>query len=274
MLENGRPMGLKLRAKGWLERAAGNTVWIGHATPRRQLTELLARLRPLQSSRGLVRIGPPGDGGYLMPDDLDGVIAAISPGVSTESGFDQAIAERGIDVYMADASVDGPALAHPRFHFDKLFLGPVTRGNTITIADFCAKVQHFDDGGDLIMQMDIEGAEYPVLQGMSAELIARFRIIVLELHALDNLFHGFSFDLITAMLDKLLESHAVVHLHPNNCTALAVAQGIAIPPVMEMTLYRRDRTTFTHDPGRPAPHPLDADNVAGNPSIVLPACWR
>ena len=29
-------------------------------------------------------------------------------------------ANRGIDVFMADRSVDGPAIDHPRFHFEKI----------------------------------------------------------------------------------------------------------------------------------------------------------
>ena len=267
-------MGMSKRVKALIENAYGNSVSIGHATKRERVLDLIARLRPLDSDRGLVRIGPAGDGGYLMPDDLDGVKAAISPGVSTESRFDEALAKRGIDVFMLDASVDGPSLQHPRFHFEKKFLGPVTQGQFVTMADFCARVPCFDEGSDLVLQMDIEGAEYPVIAGMTPGLLSRFRIIILEVHGLENLFHSFSFDLMAGVFDKLLESHAVVHLHPNNCCGVAVSQGIEIPRVLELTLYRRDRAKFTPSSGRDYPHALDADNVAGNASVVLPLCWR
>lgn len=73
----------------------------------------MRRLQPVPVPEGLWRFGPHGDGGYLMPNDLDGVVGCLSPGVSFECGFDTAIAERGIDVFMADASVAGPAQPHP-----------------------------------------------------------------------------------------------------------------------------------------------------------------
>lgn len=267
-------MGMSKRVKGLIERGYANSVCIGPATPRADVAALIHRLRPLDDSRGLVRIGPVADGGYLMPDDLDGVIACVSPGVSTESRFDLAIAERGIPVHMADASVDGPSLSHPLFHFRKLFLGSVSAGDTITMADLCAGIPGFAAGGDLVLQMDIEGAEYPVLQSMDAALLNRFRILVLELHGLENLFHGFAFGLMRAVFDKLLANHVVVHAHPNNCCGIASSMGLDIPRVMEMTLVRRDRGTFAHNAGRTYPHALDADCKPSNPPMVLPACWR
>jgi hypothetical protein len=39
---------------------------------------------------------------------------------------------------------------------------------------------HAPSAGDLILQMDIEGAEWPVILNASQEVLTRFRIIVLE----------------------------------------------------------------------------------------------
>lgn len=52
-----------------------------------------------------------------MPDDLEGIGGCVSPGVSTECGFDMHIADLGIDVYLADASISGPRASHKRFNF-------------------------------------------------------------------------------------------------------------------------------------------------------------
>ena len=167
-------MGLRKRLKA-LGRAIGNGMHASVSTDARNVTELIGLLRPWRIDRNLIRVGPERDGGYLLPDDLAGIAACVSPGVSVQSGFDYAIAERGIDVYMADASVDGPALTHPRFHFEKRFFGPVTNAGNTTIEDFCAGIPGFAAGGDLLLQMDIEGAEYHVVQNMSATLLKRFR---------------------------------------------------------------------------------------------------
>ena len=74
-------------------------------------------LAPVAINRQLVRIGADSDGGYLVPDDFEGLQVAVSPGVSTEISFDLGMADRGLDILMADASVPGPPLQNPHFHF-------------------------------------------------------------------------------------------------------------------------------------------------------------
>ena len=44
-----------------------------------ELQALLDRLHPVEMGPQLVRIGPRGDGGYLVPDDLGGIVACFSP---------------------------------------------------------------------------------------------------------------------------------------------------------------------------------------------------
>ena len=73
---------------------------------RSRLRRLLHRLHPRCDDKELVRFGPMGDGGYLLPDDIGGIGACFSPGVSSISGFEKQCAELGIPVYLADASVE------------------------------------------------------------------------------------------------------------------------------------------------------------------------
>ncbi len=58
------------------------------STDAKQLRALLGRLSPLSSDKELIRMGPRGDGGYLLPDDLAGIEALFSPGVNEVSGFE------------------------------------------------------------------------------------------------------------------------------------------------------------------------------------------
>jgi hypothetical protein len=76
------------------------------------IEEFLTKLRPLTSGHALIRFGPEGDGGYVIPDDLTGIEACFSPGVSGISGFEMDCAERGMKVFLADQSVDCPARRH------------------------------------------------------------------------------------------------------------------------------------------------------------------
>jgi hypothetical protein len=239
-------------------------------TPPADLRALLRRLRPVHGGVELVRLGPDGDGGYLLPDDLAGIRHCFSPGVSTESGFEAALADRGMRVFLADYSVDGPAVGHAGFDFDKKFVGCVTDAQHMTLDDWVgAKVA--DHSAELLLQMDIEGGEYDTLLAASPTLLARFRIMIIELHWLAELWNRPFFTLADRLFRKLDETHGVVHIHPNNCCGSVRSDGLEIPRIAEFTFVRRDRL---HDNGFRStfPHPLDRPNVAKAP-LDLPACW-
>ena len=93
---------------------------------------LIRRLHPVACDKELIRLGPDGDGGYLVPDDLKGIIACFSPGVSNVAGFEKDCALRGMKVFMADASVEAPPELHPNFAFIKKFVGPFTHGDFVS----------------------------------------------------------------------------------------------------------------------------------------------
>ncbi len=197
----------------------------------------------------------------------------MSPGVSTEVSFDLAMAERGMEIYMADASVDGPPVQCPRFHFYKKFLDVFDDERNMRIDTLCARIAS-EQLGDRMLQMDIEGAEYRVLLDASDEVLRSFRIMIIEFHNLDRMFAAFPLKIIRATFQKLLRTHHIVHIHPNNVCPPRVRGEIAIPPVMEFTFYRKDRAEL--DVGRKLqfPHALDRDNLPHVRSHVLPACWR
>jgi hypothetical protein len=244
-------------------------VWLVTAAKPSDTQRLMRQMKP--RSVPLRRFGPAGDGGYLMPDDLEGVVGCISPGVSTECGFDLDMARRGIEVFMADASVERAPIEHPKFHFEKVFLDTYDSDSTRTIDDFCRKCPT----GDLILQMDIEGAEYRVIENMSETLLKRFRIAVIEFHYLHQLFDSLCIDRVATVFAKLRRHHDVVHIHPNNHYSAVTVGGLTTAPIMEFTFYRRDRMQG-QDFSAPQnyPNPLDADNVPGRPPIVLPHCWQ
>ncbi len=247
-----------------------NGVWTEWAVDKRQLSEFIRGLSPMHASLPMKRFGPAKDGGYVMPDDLEEVGGCISPGVSDECGFDREVADLGIDVHLADATVSGPPLSHPRFHFCRKHLDTFDSPETITIDNFCKTIA---PGKDLILQMDIEGAEYRVLNSASDELLSRFRIMLIEFHDLGHLFSKFGFQEIGAVFRRLLRTHNVVHIHPNNLAHIVSSGLIVIPEVMEFTFLRKDRGEFEYRP-LSFPCDLDARNVLDRPDVVLPDCWR
>jgi Methyltransferase FkbM domain len=218
----------------------------------------------------MIRLGPRGDGGYLVPDDLVGISACFSPGVASLSGFERDCAERGMQVFMADRSVDGPAEMHESFHFTKKFVGATTNDGAMTMDDWVREaIPESDD--DLLLQMDIEGSEYETFLSTSDSTLRRFRIIATEFHDLDKVFNRPFFSLIRATVDKLLQTHVCVHVHPNNYLGVVRVDGLEVPKLAEFTFLRKDRFR-DQGPARVFPHPLDSDNTP-NAHVSLPKCW-
>lgn len=226
---------------------------------------IIPKLYPVSTDVHLIRLGPNGDGGYLIPDDLNGISACFSPGVSAVSGFEKDCADRGMNVYLADASVDAPTESHHLFEFSKKFIGGCARENFITLEQWVAESSE-DTSSDFMMQMDIEGFEYEALRVASKKLINFFRIIVIEFHNLDCLDKD-----KFRILNKLMETHYCVHIHPNNCCGSVRIFNLEIPKVMEFTFLRKDRIknlSYRCD----FPHELDFDNTP-RPPLELPVCW-
>jgi hypothetical protein len=236
------------------------------------INELIKKISPVDSGRKMIRLGPDKDGGYIIPDDLEGITACFSPGVADEAGFELDCTKRGMTVYMADASVEAPPIENNKFSFIKKFLGAVSKDNQITL-DSWVLDQTKKVSNDLILQIDIEGAEYEVFINASEELLSRFRIIVVEFHNLDYLFDSTFYRVARAAFDSILKHHSCVHIHPNNTAGVITSSGLSIPKTMEFTFYRNDRMPSVISPAL-IPNPLDIDCDPNKPTIKIPVCWN
>lgn len=238
---------------------------------RNDVAALLRQLRPVATEHALIRLGPPGDGGYLVPDDLDGIEACFSPGVGPTSGFESDCAAAGMKVFMADGSVDGPATVSDVFHFVKRHLGSGSGGETMTLDRWVAESLP-GSKSDLLLQMDIEGAEFDALLHTTDRVLGRFRIIVIEFHEMHRFAERDFLDRAAATFDKLRRNHICVHIHPNNCCGNAEVDGVRLPYIAEFTFLRRDRVSrrWRRRFVRSFPHPLDEDNVPANSYLPLP----
>ena len=248
----------------------GMNIQIGRLTENQDLKEFIKKLYPLTTSKDLIRVGSKGDGGYLIPDDLDGIEALFSPGVGSKQDFDFECAENGMKVFMADASVNGPVNNHKNFIFTKKFIGSLDNEEYMSIDEW-VKHANISNDSDLILQMDIEGYEYETIYSISNETIKRFRIILVEFHQLDMLWNKFYFEKFKNSFLKLLQTHYVVHIHPNNCCEAFEKNGVSIPPVMEFTFIRKDRVEVVGYANE-FPNKLDAECTSNDP-LFLPKCW-
>ena len=84
----------------------------GLKSSKANVERVLKFLHPVASPQPTIRLGPTGDGGYVTPDDLEGIVGCFSPGVSDQAGFELALADKGIRCFLADASVEQAPVNH------------------------------------------------------------------------------------------------------------------------------------------------------------------
>jgi len=236
----------------------------------KKVKTLISKLAPFETGFELLRLGPKGDGGYLVPDDLIGIEACFSPGVGQLSGFEEECLKRDMKVFMADNSVDSPALKNDKFVFLKKHIGPISNNEFVTLTDW-VEMSAVDKNSDLLLQMDIEGSEYMAIITMPETLLKRFRIVIVEFHDLQKLWNKEFYEKAETAFSKILTTHTCVHIHPNNCCGIHHWEGISIPVAAEFTFLRNDRIHSKYPTNR-FPHPLDFD-CTDNAHIVLPEDW-
>lgn len=239
----------------------------------RRCAATIALLAPrLIEGMALVRIGGPNDGGYVMLDAVGPptVSAAYSFGVGGDVSWDAAIAARGVDVYLYDHTVRTPPALPARCRFTQVGVTGGRRDARLrTLADCVSRNGHAWRR-DLLLKMDVEGAEWDVLDQVAPETLDQFHQIVIEFHDLGLALDAGRHDAILASLRKLARSHQPVHVHGNCMHAPFCIGDLVLPPVLEVTYVRRDDVA-----GRiggsagPFPTAIDQPNLAGWPDVYL-----
>lgn len=248
----------------------GQNSVLARKSRKEDVASFLREIWPISTNQPLIRLGSKADGGYLIPDDLDGIEACFSPGVAHTSDFESQAADRKIPCFLADYSVDGSAVQHPLFQFEKKFLGAVNDEKFMTLENWVSR--RAPTAREMILQMDIEGHEHAVILQSDLSLLERFRIIIIEFHNMEDLWQQRGLELIRLTFLKLLKRFEIVHSHPNNNGRLLSREGLGIPPLMEFTFLRKDRISSKFHTTS-FPHPLDHANVHWKPDFPLPKAW-
>jgi hypothetical protein len=216
---------------------------------------------------GKVRVGNrTGDGGYVMLDDFEGVVGALSAGIGDDVSWDQEIADRGIDVYQFDHTVAGPPLAHERFSFFRRKISPEATDTSESIKSVIDKVR--DVEGRLILKIDVEGAEWEAFDAIVTADLRRIAQLVGEFHGFSNAANSNWRDRAMRVLTKLNDVFQIVHLHGNNWSPLNVIANVPFPDVIELTFANRSMYQF-QDEIEIYPTSIDRPNHPDRPDIFL-----
>jgi hypothetical protein len=232
-----------------------------------EILSLLRLMRPQQSVFHKIRVGTKGDGGYVLPNDLQDISAVISLGIGGNASFDHYFAERSVPIFQYDHTIEGPPITHENFHFHKIEWAGADGPNSASLENMLLR-HNLLENNDIILKFDTEGAEWNAFGHLQDNSLKYFRIIVCELHSLHHLQKIEFLQNARNVLMRLTRDHTVVHLHANNCCGITLIEGVPVPTVVELTLLRNDRSDFSTSKA-PIPGPLDYPSMSDRPDIVL-----
>jgi len=233
------------------------------------LEKLLGMLAP-QRAEGVfkIRVGGRHDGGYVMLDDFREIAGAYSLGIGPDVAWDLAMARRGIPVWQYDPTVTGPPVSHPLFRFQPWRIGAHDDAERQIVSLVRLIEQNGHAGADLILKIDIEGAEWDVFAAIDPDRLRVFRQILVEFHSLSRVVEADWLEVARRALANLSRHHQVVHVHGNNLSRIIVAGDFRMTDSFEVTFARRDAYRLA-DTDETFPGPWDRANSWVFPDFQL-----
>ena len=201
------------------------------------------QLFPMHEVRDIpmTRLGRNGDGGYTMIDDFADIQIAYSFGISDDTSWDSDALANGIkDVYMYDHTIEGLPEDKPGFHWFKTGIAGVYDPQ---MPELRTLEQLLEDNGhanqqNMLLKMDVEGAEWDVFGHVDSEILGKFSQIVLEMHHVTS---QENHDKILQALKVLNKTHAVVNLHGNNWEGYEYGEHFSLPDALEVTYVNKEK---------------------------------
>ena len=185
------------------------------------------------------RFGRPFDGGYVHLDDFAEVDTAISLGINDDVSWDEAVAERGLTIHQFDHTVDDPAPNDHRMIFNKKMITAQPTPGAVTLSELVAQHDKRAARPNLILKMDVETGEWPVIEDTPQQALGRFAQITCEMHAFECLDRLEWRQGVYRALRKLRTDYDPIHVHGNNYSPFSVIAGVPVPNVLEVSWVNR-----------------------------------
>ena len=215
-----------------------------------------------------VRIGSPNDGGYVMVDRFKPSQVVFSYGLSWNIAFEFDLAQRGLELFMFDHTIDALTLQHNNFHWLKEGLTGQSSPSEMlfSLPDHLRRLAPDESG--MILKIDVEGAEWSALANMPTEILSRFEQVVLELHDFRLIGNDEWRRDVESSLEKLARTFTLFNVHANNHAPVVIVEGVCVADVIEVSYIRRDLCE-PRALSAPLPSYLDAPNDPSRPEIPL-----
>jgi hypothetical protein len=234
-----------------------------------KVKDFLKKLKIIDSGHELIRIGANTDGGYLLPSILDQIEYCFSPGVGNSDTFENHLLKYNIKSFLADGQVN----YNKKHNFIKKNLNSFNDDKNIRLEDWISEklpppINKLNK--KLLLQMDIEGSEIEVLCNVSLECLDRFKIIIIEFHNFHDIFTRLGLKIYNNLFDKILKTHNITHIHPNNSSDTVNFLNNKISDLYEITFLNKKDCKYVKKIDYNLPHKLDYRCVPSLPEIKCP----
>ena len=212
-----------------------------------------------------MRIGAKNDGGYILLDDFKNIKNAYSFGIANEISFDKELADKNIDIFMYDHTIKELPFIVPKFHWKKIGLSEKNEGNNNmkTMNEIIKENGHMNEK-NMILKMDIEGAEWKIFKSLEPEILIKFKYIVVEFHFSNKIIANY-----LEVLKKINQTHQIFHLHCNNFCSFVNLEGYNICSALEISYTIRENNEFIKSSDFFPIKNIDAKNIKNKDEMNL-----
>ncbi len=212
------------------------------------------------------RLGRDNDGGYVVCEKLSREKILYSFGISNDVSFEKDMSRLGYECFMYDHTINELPEDDVRFHWCKIGIAGKTETNNLKFLETLLRMNNHDKISGMFLKMDVEGAEWDFMEHTKMDIFKQFDQIAFEIHDLHN--HN-NTDKIVSCMRKLLETHAIIHIHANNNNKIWVTNDLVTPDALELTLVNRNLISTSENSEVYPNYFYDKPNVDGIDDICL-----
>ena len=198
--------------------------------------------------RKKILIGEKRDGGYVLLDDFKNIKIAYSFGISNNIHFDKELADKGIDVYMYDHTINQLPFNNSRFHWKKIGISGKKFENEYlkTLEDIIIENGHSLEK-NMILKMDVEHYEWLSLFELKDDILKQFKYIAIEFHFINRKDKN-EVKLYYNVLKKLQKTHQSFYFRCNASRSNIVNFGNnRICRILEVSYVLKEGNKFIKD---------------------------
>jgi hypothetical protein len=206
-----------------------------------------------------IRLGKDFDGGYIIADIPNvNYSILIAGGIDNDVSFEEEFVNKYTNTkcFAFDGTINNLPSENENITFIKKNIGFENNDNDTNLNDIINAYTN------IIVKIDIEGAEIPWIKSLSDTQINKFEQLIMEFHFpfTDNEINVF---------DKINKNHYLIHFHGNNCCGTREHNGVIMPNVFECTyLHKKYFETIPELNTDTIPGVLDMKNT-GNEEIYI-----